>query len=221
MEFLKKSFAGLPVWGWGLVIIGGVGIGLAWMYFNNQAGGTAATTTSATPTPLPQSQATGLADNVTGSAGSAGGGYIDTSGYVTQNQLQQAVQSVNQALGSNAVATTASTASGSPPAPTPPSAAPSPAAIAPSVNTPLDNLGKIQGYLAQLKGGGTVQQFGTPGSAQSGYLVTSGNAVASALQALFGAGWSVGKCGTNKFLVKGPKATNVKFGPNCTLVGYG
>jgi len=95
---------------------------------------------------------------------------------------------------------------------TPPTTAPS--------GTPLSNLQKIVNYLASLGTGATVSQVGTPGTPQSGYVITGNNVNAGALGALFGGGWSVTKCGTNKYLVKGPGATNVHFGSNCVVTGY-
>jgi len=95
---------------------------------------------------------------------------------------------------------------------TPPTTVPS--------GTPLSNLQKIVNYLASLGTGATVSQVGTPGTPQSGYVITGNNVNAGALGALFGGGWSVTKCGTNKYLVKGPGATNVVFGPNCVVTGY-
>lgn len=48
-SFLKKDLAGLPVWGWALIVVGGVGAGLLFLKFSGKSGpnASAAGTTSA------------------------------------------------------------------------------------------------------------------------------------------------------------------------------
>jgi hypothetical protein len=216
MKFLKKDIGPLPVWAWGLIVIAGAGIG--YLIISSQQN-QSATPTDTSQTPGNASTAEQLGSNVGGSdAGPSSGGNVDTSGLVTQDQLNNAIASINQALATNATATVASTASGNSPSLVP-SASPSPAASTAGSHTPADNLSAIQGYLASLHCQTSVSRLGSAGTAQSGYVVTGACVVASSLAALFGAGWQVLRCG-DKYLVKGPNATKVHWGPNCTPVGY-
>jgi len=221
-KLLQAQTAGLPNWAWLLIIAGGIA---AAIIVPNLLGGGAATTpattdnTGATPTDNTGAGNISSTPDLSSLLGGGGGGTTS-------------LPSNGSYVAPTTDGGTTTTTTPAPVAPTPTpvptqlqtqnamqQAAQTPPTTAPS-GTPLSNLQKIVNYLAGLGTGATVHQVGTPGHPQSGYVVTGNNVNTGALGALFSGGWSVVKCGNNKYLVKGPGATNVHWGPNCVVTGY-
>jgi len=220
-KLLQAQTAGLPNWAWLLIIAGGIvaAVVVPNLLASNQAASTTDTTGTTTPTDGTTGNVSSTPD-LSSLLGGGGGGSIPSSGgYVATPTTDGTVGAATTTAAPPAVAPTTTPAISQlqtqnamqAAAQTPPTTAPS--------GTPLSNMQKIVNYLAGLGTGATVNQVGTAGHPQSGYVVTGNGVNAVTLGHLF-SGWSVVKCGTNKYLVKGPGATNVHFGANCTVTGY-